>query len=444
MSIHVVIPTLQGLSNVLCLTQEDPDVPSVVCLNGTAQSLPISNAYYDFVRRGQGLLAKDFGHESWRLDLSDPIEMGDSWQLAVYIAHYLESKGELGNGRPKPGDTVIWATGSVRIDRSVESVDGVPRKLSHSQHVFEQWAEQGITVLAVMNQENRASVTLPQTCTDIVLDDVSDLSELLRYLPAIQHTADTKSSSDGKGAMSKWLILGAFIALGLGAGVYSQYPNGTHIDDTTQNSTFQQQVLAEVPSTKVIPIEPKVKPTVAVSETEAKDSSLKKVALEKSNTLDSEGVEREVLRVSQASTEITQAHREITQEPNTTSVSINSLIEKDSGITLVAQNSAQSNTQNRANNCSGDEAFQPINRLENGWHKNQAGLGQYCQKDQTSDRKALILVMKHELPMDAASNLERFLKAQITMDDTVQSAREKLLTGKTSLIGVEGLIWSKK
>lgn len=185
MAIHVVIPTLQGLSAIQRITCEDPDVPSVVCLNGTAQSLPISNAYYDFVRRGQGLLAKDFGCESWRLDLSEPVEMGDSWQLAVYIAHYLDSINELGNGLPESGDTVIWATGAVRINRDVQSVDGVARKLSQSQMIFDEWFDKVINVVTVMSNENRQSVTLPTKCIDLTLEDVNDMSVLLAKLPLV-------------------------------------------------------------------------------------------------------------------------------------------------------------------------------------------------------------------------------------------------------------------
>ena len=182
MAIHVFIPTLQGVSHVQSIVQEDVDVPSVVCLDGTAQSLPISNAYYDFVKKGQGVIAKDFGHEAWRVDLSEPVEMGNSWQLGIYLAHYFHSKGELGTGEPKPGDTVIWATGSVKVNRDVEPVEGVERKLAHSSVLFEQLQQQQIKTLGVMCEANHTLVELPSYLQAVILSSCGELSPLLSEL----------------------------------------------------------------------------------------------------------------------------------------------------------------------------------------------------------------------------------------------------------------------
>ena len=141
MKVHVMIPTLQGLAAVQQITREDPEIPSVVCLNGTSQSLPISSAYYDFVKKGQGVIARDFDHPAWRVDLSAGVETGNSWQLPLYLAHLFEAQQRLGNGQPKAGDTVVWATGAVKVNGDVEPVDGVERKLEQSRQQLTQWQQ---------------------------------------------------------------------------------------------------------------------------------------------------------------------------------------------------------------------------------------------------------------------------------------------------------------
>lgn len=184
MAIHIVIPTLQGLSHVQGIIREDPDVPSVICLNGTAQSLPISNAYYDFVKKGQGLIARDFGHEAWRIDLSEPVEMGNSWQLGIYLTHYFHSINLLGKGEPKAGDIVIWATGAVKVNRDVEAVEGVERKLAQSLTRFQQFQAQQIPVLVVMCEANQVLVELPDFVHSVSLDSCADLSPLMSAISA--------------------------------------------------------------------------------------------------------------------------------------------------------------------------------------------------------------------------------------------------------------------
>jgi len=182
MAIHILLPTLQGLSAVQGIVREDPDVPSVVCLNGTAQSLPISNAYYDFVKKGQGVIGRDFGHEAWRIDLSDPVEMGNSWQLGLYLAHYLFELGQLGSGEPVAGDTVLWVTGAVKSNHQVEPVEGVERKLLNSTDNILAWQQKSIKTIAVMCAANHALVNLPSNVTRVDIENVKELSALTKHL----------------------------------------------------------------------------------------------------------------------------------------------------------------------------------------------------------------------------------------------------------------------
>ena len=87
--IRVVVATTEGPSTVLRVTAEDPAVRSVVCLGRSATALPISRAYDAFVRAPTGIVERAVGHRAFRLDVSAPIDDGDSWQLGLYLAHRL-------------------------------------------------------------------------------------------------------------------------------------------------------------------------------------------------------------------------------------------------------------------------------------------------------------------------------------------------------------------
>lgn len=230
MAIHIVIPTLQGLSHVQDIIKEDPDVRSVICLNGTAQSLPISNAYYDFVKKGQGLIAKDFGHEAWRIDLSEPVEMGNSWQLAIYLTHYFYSKNLLGSGEPKPGDVVIWASGAVKVNRDVEPVEGVERKLAQSLQALLQFQVQQIPVLVVMCEANHALIELPDFVQRVSLNSCADMNPLMSALAAhcdVSETEkpepvpqETEAVDSPRSNILRALLSGVLLMAGLALGAY--------------------------------------------------------------------------------------------------------------------------------------------------------------------------------------------------------------------------------
>ena len=110
------------------ITEEDPEVNSVICLAGKAISLPISGAYDAFVRNPTGVIQRNFGHSAYRIDVSGKIEDGYSWQLGVFVAHALKRAARL---VPPEGnaETVIIATGEVDRDLNLHPVDGVLEKI---------------------------------------------------------------------------------------------------------------------------------------------------------------------------------------------------------------------------------------------------------------------------------------------------------------------------
>src|SRR5215475_11374468 len=112
--LRVLIPTTNGLVEVLLLTEEDPAIGRcVACIGGTTEIADIAAAYHAFVVRPTGVIERLFGHSCYRLDLSGRIDAGSSWQLGALAAHALLAAGRLAQENVE-ADAVLWATGSVR------------------------------------------------------------------------------------------------------------------------------------------------------------------------------------------------------------------------------------------------------------------------------------------------------------------------------------------
>lgn len=128
----VYIATTEGPSKVQRITPEDCDVRSVICHDGKAIALPVSADYDSFVRRPTGVVEACFGHCAYRVDISDPIANGLSWQLGLFVAHALFDEGRLVGSDDKIPQ-IVWATGEVTRDLAVEPVDDVDRKIRQSE-----------------------------------------------------------------------------------------------------------------------------------------------------------------------------------------------------------------------------------------------------------------------------------------------------------------------
>ena len=177
---RVCIPTTEGPSEIQRITAEDPDVRSVVCLDGKALALPISATYDSFVRQPTGVIEKQFGHAAYRVDVSAPITEGLSWQLGLFVAHALDAQGRLA-GQGEPADAVILLTGEVDRDLNVRPVDHVSEKRRVCGRLFE-WASANDQVVRFyLPQANRGELigdvagleVVPVETVAQVLEDLS-------------------------------------------------------------------------------------------------------------------------------------------------------------------------------------------------------------------------------------------------------------------------------
>lgn len=112
---------------------------SEVFVGRSVEPVPsLSDAFDNFMRPGRppDIAFGLSGETGYRMDLSSPIESGDSWQLAVLVAFGLARQGRLATAGETP-DALLWLTGRVDADLRVQPVSHVEAKLRDSQHLHQ-------------------------------------------------------------------------------------------------------------------------------------------------------------------------------------------------------------------------------------------------------------------------------------------------------------------
>lgn len=114
--------------------------------------VPVSARYREFVEPETGIIAQIFGEPSYQLQVSGPIDDGNSFQLGAFLAHALLSAGCLAqNG--EAADTILWATGEVGADRAIGRVDEVALKWRQSAVFWEEMQRAGKSVILCVSPD---------------------------------------------------------------------------------------------------------------------------------------------------------------------------------------------------------------------------------------------------------------------------------------------------
>lgn len=171
--IRVYIATTNGPVEVQRIAEEDPEVRSVVCLNGTSEALPISPGYDSFVRKPTGVIERLYGHRVYRVDVAKPITDGKSWQLGLLVAHALQSVGRLAGPNDK-ADEALWLTGEVNHDLHIGTVSHVSEKLVASSALFRDLNAHGHGVRVVVPEGNAGDVSAAVMSSAIKVEALAD------------------------------------------------------------------------------------------------------------------------------------------------------------------------------------------------------------------------------------------------------------------------------
>lgn len=187
---QVFIATTKGLVQVQSIVRlNDPDLHSVITISNTSQLAGISRAYQDYVDKPQGVISDLFGGNAYRLNLSHGIDQGESWQLGVFIAHYLfeldclsvgASEGLQANsnevGDARASDIIFIATGRVdTLHYRVLPIDELAKKCLYANPNIARWQSQQAQFCFLAPAQNFRQA-IPNTL--VKLTPVAHLSEL--------------------------------------------------------------------------------------------------------------------------------------------------------------------------------------------------------------------------------------------------------------------------
>ena len=205
--IRVYIATTDGPAEVQRIVEEAPDVRSVICLNGTAEALPVSASYDAFVRKPTGVVERETGHPVYRMDVSGRISEGHSWQFGVFVAHRLHSKGQLAF-KGETADEVWLLTGEVDNHLSVGSVNHVAEKISKSEDLINETQAAGIPLNLFVPHDSAIDVGTRDGVVVVSARAADEPFALVDPNPiAIPEIASPTSDTPGPG-LRRWVVSG--------------------------------------------------------------------------------------------------------------------------------------------------------------------------------------------------------------------------------------------
>ena len=209
------IATTRGPVEVVSITEEDPDIRSVLCLSDSFQELPISPLYDAFVRRPTGLIEQMTGHPSYRVDLSGPITQGHSWQVGLTVMHlfYAEPDKSAANSH----HSLMWTTGKVTPKGIVQPVGEIKKKWQTTLEALDKKPHFADPVLVIAHPTNIAEIQAIEhdSPSELAIKwvPVTSIIEIATFFNLTPGIAGTTSVTFGR-----QLVKRVFTAVALGLG----------------------------------------------------------------------------------------------------------------------------------------------------------------------------------------------------------------------------------
>ncbi len=168
---------------------------SIIVDNDYDKVLPASGSYGRFVAAGGPVGRTRAPSESgnFTLSVSEAFDTGNSWELAVFIAHALARVGRLAQcnrpgqpGQPPPDDDpvdeALYLTGRIRSLPRVEDVEKVAEKLERAHRDIEAWRARDIPIQIFLPRTEETR--LPEWAGDARrIDDVDAVLESIVPAP---------------------------------------------------------------------------------------------------------------------------------------------------------------------------------------------------------------------------------------------------------------------
>ena len=201
---------------------------SMMVLGRGSERLAISDRYDDFVYPGGGPVEKFFGpfpEGGFRLEVSAPIDSGDSWQLAAFVAHAVLASGQHNLCREvEAASQILCLTGTVDYDGQIGGVGHIAEKMQSAGNDLAQWgAGSAKPMVIVPTGEDEEQLLAREPTPGITVQGAGSVIELCAELdipltPATTSVAIVTSETPKRGGMWRWslaalaLLVAAFFA----------------------------------------------------------------------------------------------------------------------------------------------------------------------------------------------------------------------------------------
>ena len=273
--IAVFVATTGGPVQVERLTGEHAP-QSLICVRRSSTILDVSKDYDDFVRRGSGIIEREFGpfeYGSFRVDVSETIGAGHSWQLSLFLAHAIDADDGLAlTDSIEEADEILWATGQVDYDLNVTAVEHIPQKIGASTEFFNGLKDDPGKVTIIFPKENKLGSlidakkindfrSVPATNARALCKDL-DLSLKDHLLPV---EPPQKIKQEPKFFARRLIIGGAICLMVLLVWFYGQAPNRNETLSKVVSKKISNTVNSESPA-KSIMAQPITAPDALVAE----------------------------------------------------------------------------------------------------------------------------------------------------------------------------------
>ena len=196
MKIRVYLATTEGPIQIERITRERIE-NSLICVKRTNRVLSISPSYDAFVKPGSGVIEREFGpfeQGAFRLDVSGEIVDGDSWQLAVFVAHALDAKGKLA-APDEDASTAVLLTGRVDYDLNILPVEFVSKKLVAARDEFTELLSLGFAVSVFVPTVNLGDIDAPNLLDGVKLVGADAAGKVLDKLGVTQQKSVSKDTA---------------------------------------------------------------------------------------------------------------------------------------------------------------------------------------------------------------------------------------------------------
>lgn len=204
---QVYIATTKGLVKVQSITVlKSDELSSVATICSTSQLAGITSEYQAFVEKPQGIITRVFGGKAYRVNLSWDIDQGISWQLAVFLAHYLfdndclavHHQGESQQDEQK-SDLIFIATGCIdTLSFAILPIDSLAKKCLLATSQIAKWRSEGKQLCFLAPQQNLRK-PLPDAAIKLTpIKSVSEISHICSEFNLPVSPLDLKSEGESQ------------------------------------------------------------------------------------------------------------------------------------------------------------------------------------------------------------------------------------------------------